>query len=1292
MVEVSGPVFGKYEVLRRLAAGGMGEIYLARQTGIVDRWVTLKSLLPSLADDAQALAQFLDEARILGSISHPNVVALYDVGEWAGTHFIAMEFIHGVDVSQLLSACEEQKQRLPPIVSAQVVAEAALGLDAAHVALGSDGNALRIVHRDISPHNIMVRADGLVKVVDFGVAVAEHRQQKTDSNLLKGKLGYMAPEQIKGAPVEPKSDQFALGVLLWEMLTQRRLFTGENAAQVFMRILRETPAPPSSVAPDVPPVLDAVVVRMTSMEPVDRFPRMADAAFALRRALESLRAPDNATLQFIKQTVGPMLQARQKELATAAIDGASGKVLRSPTGIGTNPGRAPTGTGRSAFCARCGTQALGGDRFCRSCGENLGTPLGTPRVTPVVASPAAAPAPTPTAQAPPRVGTAPPAVVPPAKTPGPRARFGPTQIPSIEHALLAGVLELRHSGRVAPADGALLQAALVALQEVGARYRGTAQNNGAQFSVAFVGEGALRDAVLAARALPRAVQRITEDLMVRAGIAGDAHLPPERVNVVIGIAEHLASLAAPGAVIVSEPVRARVDALAGRSAQVTVGTESVLAHELAQPRRLLGRHAELSQLDAVLDDAIARRGAQLLFLGGGGLGKTALLEQARTGGRERGLLVASAWAAARTAPLSLTVLRQLLRGVARALLTREGHPITAGFTAALEFLAVPAVDARRLRALVDEALDASDDAFLDATPPHRRRALLKAAVASFFERALEDGPILLLIDDIHRGDAASFEILGEMAARLADRGLAVIAAGQPQQGERVLPLARRVMLPSLSPADLQRLTTQQLGAPAPAELFGIITERALGNPLLVALLLRYLTRLQAVSVTARGVEVQPQIRQLFIPNNPTALFHAAHTLLHRDAQTTIAAAALVGQFVEARDLSAVVDGVTDVPGMLKSLVEGGVLEREEDSETGFRFRSTSELESILDRLQPEWSRPLHHRLARVVERSQSASLQRLERLVWHLDLADPQTAVAPLERCALRTGRLGLYEVAANDWRRLLELDAAQGAPDESRARAWLEHAAQACASLAEVDAVTAVEVVLPALKAVPAAFGAGRRAEVLRQRARVLARLKRTMEAEDCIEEARATLELAPEEERVAVLGDLLLDHGQVLDLRGDIEAARERLDEAVEFLRIAPSSGTSRLPEALISLGRVFVRSRDLPRAQKTLQGARAESAAAGNVAQEAEAVGLLAALAQQTGDLHGALSLVKEAAALARSTGDPLVEARLRTQGGRILIGLGKKDEAGAALRAALELARQAQWDEGASAAQQLLAGLG
>ncbi|RMH16426.1 MAG: serine/threonine protein kinase, partial [Gemmatimonadetes bacterium] len=170
----------------------MGEVFLARQTGVaVDRLVILKSLLPELAEQEGFVDQFLDEARVAATLNHPNIVGIYEVGLWNGQYFIAMEFIHGGDLARLQRAAAKKRVSCPYQVSARMIADAALGLDHAHHAVGMDGQPLHIVHRDISPQNIMVRGDGVTKVVDFGIAKAANRATRTATGMLKGKLQYM---------------------------------------------------------------------------------------------------------------------------------------------------------------------------------------------------------------------------------------------------------------------------------------------------------------------------------------------------------------------------------------------------------------------------------------------------------------------------------------------------------------------------------------------------------------------------------------------------------------------------------------------------------------------------------------------------------------------------------------------------------------------------------------------------------------------------------------------------------------------------------------------------------------------------------------------------------------------------------------------------------------------------------------------------------------------------------------------------------------------------------------------
>src|SRR5581483_11713456 len=211
-------IFDKYEIQHRLAVGGMGEVFYAVQRGAVkgfERPVILKNLLPDLAQQEGFIEQFLDEARVAATLNHPNVVSIYEVGLWNGTYFIAMEYIGGRNLSQLIKASLKKNLPIPPAVVARIIHDAAVGLDHAHSAKDGQGRSLNIVHRDISPQNIMVREDGVTKVVDFGIARASNRASRTATGAVKGKLAYMAPEQVTSRNVTGLADQFALGVVLW---------------------------------------------------------------------------------------------------------------------------------------------------------------------------------------------------------------------------------------------------------------------------------------------------------------------------------------------------------------------------------------------------------------------------------------------------------------------------------------------------------------------------------------------------------------------------------------------------------------------------------------------------------------------------------------------------------------------------------------------------------------------------------------------------------------------------------------------------------------------------------------------------------------------------------------------------------------------------------------------------------------------------------------------------------------------------------------------------------------------
>jgi len=309
-------VFGKYEKIRRIAQGGMGEVFLARQTGVLDRLAILKALRTDLGKEKEFVDQFLDEARVAATLNHPNIVAIYDVGEWHGTHYIAMEYIAGEDLSRLWYAAAKAGIGLPFQVSVRIIMEAALGLDHAHRAKDVRGKPLNIVHRDISPQNIMVRADGVTKLVDFGIAKAANKASRTQAGMVKGKLQYMSPEQVRGEPLDGRSDQFSLGIVLWEMCTGRRLFKADNEINTLQKILQNPIPKPSQHVPGFPAELEAVIMKMLERDTNKRFASLGDVAAKLKEYLDrsSLSAGEVSVAAFVQQILGKELDARIADL------------------------------------------------------------------------------------------------------------------------------------------------------------------------------------------------------------------------------------------------------------------------------------------------------------------------------------------------------------------------------------------------------------------------------------------------------------------------------------------------------------------------------------------------------------------------------------------------------------------------------------------------------------------------------------------------------------------------------------------------------------------------------------------------------------------------------------------------------------------------------------------------------------------------------------------------------------------------------------------------------------------
>jgi serine/threonine protein kinase len=273
----SGVQFGKYQVCAKLATGGMAELFIAKQQGVagISKTVVIKCVLPHLAQSNDFLEMFLDEARVATMLQHPNIVQIFEVGQVHDVYYIAMEYIRGTDLKRLrkqLYSDESFRKDIPYGLFAGIIAQAAAGLHYAHNAMDENGNPLHIIHRDVSPNNLLVSFNGTVKIVDFGVAKATTQEHRTRAGMLKGRLSYMSPEQISGLPVTPSSDVFALGIVLYELSTNQRLFKRQNEAETVQAVIKHPIPLPTQIIPNYPPALEKIVMRALDRDTATRYP------------------------------------------------------------------------------------------------------------------------------------------------------------------------------------------------------------------------------------------------------------------------------------------------------------------------------------------------------------------------------------------------------------------------------------------------------------------------------------------------------------------------------------------------------------------------------------------------------------------------------------------------------------------------------------------------------------------------------------------------------------------------------------------------------------------------------------------------------------------------------------------------------------------------------------------------------------------------------------------------------------------------------------------------------------
>jgi serine/threonine protein kinase len=317
----AGTRLGPYEILSRLKSGGMATLYLARRSGAsgFKRHVAIKVIHDHLAADASLVRMFVDEALVHARIHHPNVAHVEELVHHQGQYFLVMEYVHGCSLARLMSLLGRQDRALTPEVATHIAMHVAAGLHGAHEACDDQGRVLGVVHRDVSPQNVQLAYDGHVKLIDFGVAKVKSRGS-TLAGALKGKLRYMSPEQaVRGGEIDRRADVYALGIVLWEMLTARECFPGDSDLAVLELVRDPQVRPPSELRAGIPPALDAAVMKALAPEPADRFQSAQEMRRALVDAVPAASLIDAADLAALLTAVMPDEVERDQKQLRAAI-------------------------------------------------------------------------------------------------------------------------------------------------------------------------------------------------------------------------------------------------------------------------------------------------------------------------------------------------------------------------------------------------------------------------------------------------------------------------------------------------------------------------------------------------------------------------------------------------------------------------------------------------------------------------------------------------------------------------------------------------------------------------------------------------------------------------------------------------------------------------------------------------------------------------------------------------------------------------------------------------------------
>jgi serine/threonine protein kinase len=326
--------YGPYHLLEKIAVGGMAELFRAKRTGVegFEKVLAVKRILPHLSDNKEFVDMFIDEAKMVAGLGHPNIVQIFDLGKIEKSYYIAMEYVHGRDLRSILRRAKERAVAVPQEVAVLIASKVCSALEYAHRKKDDKGQKMKIVHRDVSPQNILISFEGGVKLTDFGIAKAATKASAHESGALRGKLLYMSPEQAWGKPMDRRSDIFSLGLVLYEMLTDHRPFLGSSELSILEMVRECRIAPPSSVSAAIPEDLEQATMKALARDPDQRYADAAEMQKDLERILHAGRSPTDADIARFMQ-----LLFEQEERGEPVADEHTSGIHRPAAAAGPAP-------------------------------------------------------------------------------------------------------------------------------------------------------------------------------------------------------------------------------------------------------------------------------------------------------------------------------------------------------------------------------------------------------------------------------------------------------------------------------------------------------------------------------------------------------------------------------------------------------------------------------------------------------------------------------------------------------------------------------------------------------------------------------------------------------------------------------------------------------------------------------------------------------------------------------------------------------------------------------------------